>query len=173
MFSYEQATGLLGLSKKIIQNDKPVDSFNYHPKFPIFRDRKHLLCEEEKLFFLLQIDQSRKNNLKLTLHLQDDDSSLGLLRVDFNGRHRNPEGITDKVPEIFKPFAGIFIEESHIHYHVEGYGALEWAIPLGMDGSFSKKTFNTANDFESIFRAFSQKINLVTKVNITMQGQLV
>lgn len=172
MFSQEQTTLLLGLSKKVFKEKKPIDSLPYHPKFPISRERIDLVCEEENLFFLLQIDQSKKNQLKLTLHFQDDDSSIGLLRVDFNGRHRNPEGINDKVPDFFKPYAGKFIEESHIHYNIEGYNPLDWAVPLIADNSFDQKEFQTENDFESAFQAFAKRINLITKVNIVFQGQL-
>jgi hypothetical protein len=106
------------------------------------------------------------------LHFQEDEASIGLLRVDFNGRHRNPETITDKLPEVFKPYAGQWIEESHIHYFVEGYKPLAWALPLTADETFAIKTFNDISTIGEVLNEFGRKINLKTELTTTIQTVL-
>ncbi|MBI5747739.1 MAG: hypothetical protein HZA00_01350 [Nitrospinae bacterium] len=111
--------------------------------------------------------------MKMTLHFQEEDASIGLLRVDFNGRHPNPEIANDKVPDIFKSFAGQWLEESHIHYFVEGYKPLAWAIPLKADNTFSVKDFSNTSEFGNILQVFGNKINLKTVLEIKFQMQLI
>ncbi|MFO0794648.1 MAG: hypothetical protein U0586_11375 [Candidatus Brocadiaceae bacterium] len=111
--------------------------------------------------------------MKLTLHFQEEDASIGLLRADFNSRHKNPEIENDKVSDIFKPYAGQWLEESHIHYFVEGYKPLAWAIPLKADNTFTVKDFTNISEFGNIFRVFGNKINLQTILEISIQRQLI
>ena len=144
----------------------------YSPTIPI-DDRLYLASrEEEDLSFFLEISQSAKRLLKLTLHFQEKDASIGLLRVDFNGRHRNPEIANDRVPSAFQPFAGQWIEESHIHYFVEGYKQLSWAIPLKVDDSFPIKKFDEISEIGSVIVEFGRRINLQTEITTTIQTAL-
>jgi len=107
------------------------------------------------------------------LHHKEEDASIGLLRVDFNGRHKNPEIENDKVPNDFKPYAGKWIEESHIHYFIEGYKPLSWAMPLTADATFPVKNFTNQNQIGSIIQTFIKKINLQTQLTITIQTSIV
>ena len=173
MITQQQADYLLALSKHIIEGDAVLERKMYSPSFPI-DDRIYMVSKADDEFsFFLEITQSSKKNLKLTLHFQEKDASIGLLRVDFNGRHPNPEIANDKVPDIFKPFAGQWLEESHIHYFIEGYKPLSWAIPLKADNTFSVKDFTDASELGNIFRVFGNKINLQTVLEISIQRQLI
>ncbi len=103
----------------------------------------------------------------MTLHHQEDQSNIGLLRVDYNGKHKNPETVTDKVPEFLHPYAGKWFDyhEHHIHYYVEGYPALAWAAPL-KDVDFGQKSIHNPHDIVNAFYYFAEEINLVTRVTI-------
>jgi len=146
-----------------------LSKFDYYPTIPV-SDRLYLASKEEKdLTFFIEITQSAKRLLKLTLHFQEDDANIGLLRVDFNGRHHNPETANDKVPMMLKKHTGEWIEESHIHYFVEGYKPLAWAIPLNDDNSFAVKSFNDIYDIGNVLGEFGRKINLQTQIRTTIQ----
>ncbi|MEJ5245217.1 MAG: hypothetical protein WHV28_05845 [Bacteroidota bacterium] len=165
MFSAEQAQYLLGLPKKVEQNGKLADKLVFDQPFP-FTFRYTLISpDDDEFVFLYDITQSSKNQFKLSLYILEDETKIGLLRVDYNGQHKNPEIITDKVPEIFHPFAGKFFDyhEHHIHYYVEGYKTtLDWALPLAND-EFPLKNISKPSDVINIFFSFNQIINLKTE----------
>ncbi len=172
MITQEQAEYLVSLPKYLVQDEAYLERFAYSPKPPI-DDRWYLASrEEEDILFFLDIFQSSKKLLKLTLHFQEDEASIGLLRVDFNGRHHNPETVTDKVPDKFKPYAGQWIEESHIHYFVEGYKPLAWALPLTADETFAIKTFDDVSAIGEVLNELGKKINLKTGLTVTIQTVL-
>ncbi len=112
-----------------------------------------------------------KNHLKLSLYLQDRDSTVGLLRVDFNGWHKNPEEVNEFVPQSCRPFAGQLLESNHIHYYVQGYKPLAWAVPLDED-PFPIKDLKDLSQFIPIFQAFGQRINLVSTISVQLQPTL-
>lgn len=169
MITQEQADYLLDLSKHIVEQDKYLDKKNYAPHLPI-DDRIYMASKEDDEFsFFLEIFQSVKKQLKISLHFQEDDASIGLLRVDFNSRHKNPELANDNIPEIFKSYAGKWIENSHIHYFIEGYKPLTWAIPLSDDKTFPIKDFTDSSQIGNIIQEFGKKINLKTQLIITVQ----
>jgi hypothetical protein len=177
MITKQQADYLLDLPKHIVEKVSKnetnlLDRKNYSPVLPI-NDRIYLASKVDDDFtFFLEIYQSSKMHLKITLHFQEEDASIGLLRIDFNGRHQNPENANENVPEIFKPYAGKWIEESHIHYFIEGYKPLNWAIPLTIDNSFPIKDFTDSSQIGSIIQAFGKKINLQTLLMITIQTNI-
>jgi len=139
MITKQQADYLPDLPKHIVEQDKFLDRKSYSPSLPL-EDRLYMASKSDDEFtFFLDIKQSSKQQLKITLHFQEEDASIALLRVDFNGRHLNPEIANDNVPAEFKPYAGKWIDESHIHYFVEGYKPLSWAIPLTVDDSYPVK----------------------------------
>ena len=169
MITIEQSNYLLGLSKKIEVDGRLRDKITFNQKFP-FQERYTLISPEESDFiFLYEIFQSPKNQFKLSLYLMDDDTKIGLLRVDFNGSaHENPHNINDKVPEILKPYAGrYFVQgEPHIHYYVEGFKTtLDWALPI-VDDSFPVKSVTSHNDVLEVFYNFNRIINLITEIQI-------
>lgn len=173
MITQQQANDLLALPKHIVEGDAALERKRYFLSFP-FNDRIYMVSKvDDEFSFFLEITQSSKKNLKLTLHFQEEDASIGLLRVDFNGRHKNPEIENVNVPDIFKPYAGQWLEENHIHYYVEGYKPLAWAIPLNVDNTFSVKEFTDTSELGNIFQVFGDKINLQTILEISIQRQLI
>lgn len=173
MITQQQADYLLGLPKHIVEGGEVLERKMYTFSFPI-DDKIYMASKADDEFtFFLEITQSPKKNLRLTLHFQEEDASIGLLRVDFNGRHKNPEIENDNVPDIFKSYAGRWLEENHIHYFVEGYKPLAWAIPLNVDNTFSVKEFTDTRELGNIFRVFGNKINLQTSLEISIQRQLI
>jgi len=123
---------------------------------------------------LVNIKESEKKSLKISLHHQDNSTQNGLLRVDFNGRHFNPVDITETVPETFRPFAGQWLDDyaGHIHYVVNGYKPLAWAIPLEVD-DFKVKELNGREDYTRTLNAFFQKINLKTVITFNHQMRII
>jgi len=171
MITLQQSQYLLDLPKHIVEDNNYVDRKSYTPTFPI-DDRIYLASKvDEEFSFFLAIWQSSKQQIKITLHFQEADASIPLLRVDFNGRHKNPETANDNVPDIFKSYSGRLLEESHIHYFVEGYKPLAWAIPLKVD-DFPIKDFADTSQVGSIIQAFCTRINLKTQLMITIQTSI-
>lgn len=122
--------------------------------------------------FFMDIKQSAKNKIKLTLHIQSDDLNIPLLRIDYGGTHKNPEESDWFVPSEFERFTGKAFDVStpHIHYYVEGYG-LKWAIPLSID-DFPVKRIQGIDDIKAAILAMAVVINLQTIINITIQDEV-
>jgi hypothetical protein len=177
MITKVQADYLLSLPKHVIEQvargeNRYLDSKRYTPKVPI-DDRIYLASRaEDEYTFFIEITQSSKNQFKLTLHLQEEDASIGLLRVDFNGRHKNPVIATDSIPEIFKNYADSWLQGSHIHYFFDGYKPLSWAIPLHHDSSFPIHEFNDPSQIGPIIINFGRRINLITELTVTIQTEI-
>lgn len=172
MLTQNEAKYLIELPKFVFENDSLIVKKILNYNIPI-NDRIYLIAENNiEYIFLLDITQSSKNYLKLTLHFQYDDLNIGLIRIDFNGRHKNPEIIKDNLPEIFKEYSGKWVEESHIHYYIEGYKPLAWAVPLTVDETFTIKTFFDDSNFIEIMQSFKNLINLKTELNINLQTTL-
>jgi hypothetical protein len=177
MITKTQADYLLNLPKHIIEQVsraevKYLERLNYVPTLPI-DERIYLASKQDDEFtFFLEITQSSKVDLKITLHLQEEDASIGLLRVDFNGRHHNPVIANEGIPELFRQFADAWIEESHIHYFFDGYKPLSWAIPLKSDPTFPIKDFTDTSQIGSIIQSFGKKINLLTVLMVSLQKDI-
>ena len=168
--SNEQAAYLIGLKKKIIYQDNAVNEITIDQTVP-FKQRFILISEEDGEYtFLWEIKQSPKDDIRISLHYQENESKIGLFRVDYNSGHKNPETILVDLPTIFKPYVGkeFTNEESHIHYHVNGYKMLAWAIPIG-DSEFKIKDIDENNVQENIIHAikeFAAIINIETEIKI-------
>ena len=123
---------------------------------------------------LVSIRESEKKSLKISLHHQDNSTQNGILRIDYNGRHSNPVDITQSVPEKFKPYAGLWLDKyaGHIHYVVNGYKPLAWAIPLE-DDDFPVKQLTGQKEYIDILKAFFAKINLKTTITYKQQMRLI
>ena len=115
--------------------------------------------------FLMQITQSAKNSVKMSLHLQSNNLKIGLFRVDYVGTHKNPEEVTKDVPSNFLPYRGQIIRGSHIHYYVQGYNQLEWAIPIEMTDYSCKKITEFQESIVEAIECFAETIHLNTKLN--------
>src|SRR5690554_4523378 len=162
--SNEHAEYLLSLPKKIVEKDKLLDTLIINQVFP-FSLRYELVSEQDDEFtFLLEIQQSKKNSIRVSFHHQENDSKIGLLRVDYNSGHKNPEGINEFLPDRFHPYVGKYFDnhEHHIHYYIQGYKSLAWAIPLDVDDFEIKEINDDANfnsTFADIIQLFARTIN--------------
>ena len=166
IISNEQSEYLIQLKKKVLQNDVALEQLTINQEFPMHL-RFELISEEDDDFsFLWEITQSSKNDIRISLHFQEDESKIGLFRVDYNSGHRNPETASDKLPQRFLPFVGKWFsnDESHVHYHVEGYKPLAWAVPIE-DSEMTTKEIadtNTNEKLSSAIQEFAKIINLET-----------
>ena len=116
----ELAEYLIGLDKYIIQNGEIANTFFMEILYPMSFRLTLSAPEDLDQNLFLDIKESEKKTLKISLHHQDNSTQNGLLRIDFNGRHLNPVDIIPTVPEIFISFAGQWLDdyEGHIHYVV-------------------------------------------------------
>lgn len=168
MFTYEEAQELIKLPKKVEINGELQNLLTFEQPIPFIK--KYMLLSESNfnVSFLYDIKQSKKFLLKLTLYFMDDETKIGLVRVDYNGQHDNPVEIKNSVPSVFHKYAGKHFDynEHHIHYYVEGYKTtLDWAIPL-IEDSFPTKEINSNEDILMAFYNFNELINLKTTFNI-------
>ncbi len=134
----------------------------------MMRLRYDLVSDDEEFSFMLQIHQSSKNLVRISLHCQDEDSKIGLIRFDYNAGHINPEVASPTVPDDVKKYAGkIFADdEHHVHIHVEGYKSLSWAVPMQdmTEVALEMRDDHIADDFENALQEFLRIINVETKV---------
>lgn len=161
----ELADYLLGLDKYVLVNDAPAWNYDLIIKYPL-KFRLALSAPDDlDQVLLVDIKESDKKSFKISVHHQDNSTQSGLLRVDFYSRHLNPSEVLATVPAKFTPFAGQWLDEydGHIHYVVDGYKPLAWAIPLEFD-DFPVRELTSREDYPKLFNAFFQKINLKTEI---------
>ena len=121
---------------------------------------------EEELLFRLHIWNSKKIKLKLTCH--HDAENIGLLRLDYHGGHKNPDKISEFVPEQLHPYIGFRFPRNmpHIHLYVQDYD-LNWAMPL-VEHEFPVKDVKSYRDIEKAIRCFQKEISLKTRLIIQL-----
>jgi len=114
--------------------------------------------------FLVQIKSNKKKTFSISLHNQENKSKEGLIRIDYNSGHKNPEYINSFVPTIALPYQGYWFEnESHMHIFVEGFKELAWAIPLSIS-TFKIKDISNDMEYENAIREFMNAINNTTQI---------
>lgn len=156
MFSNELAAKLIKLPKLIDGGTKTINLLDEKTRFVLTN------TDEPEYVFLFEICSHKKITFKISLHNQEDNTKEGLMRVDYKGGHKNPEGINIFVPDIVKPYIGYFFQnEPHIHIYVEGFKDLAWAVPLPVF-NFPVLDINNTDDFRSAIKAFADQINIVT-----------
>ena len=162
----EQVDYLLALPKRVEKNGVLEETITFDQQIPFQQRYKLKSPIDDSYTFLYNIDQSAKNYLKLTLHFMDNETKIGLLRIDFNGQHQNPEEIVAELPEDLNPYAGKLFtySEPHIHFYVEGYKPMVWAKPLEND--FPVQKIISPADVVSAFFAFNKMIQLETRFKI-------
>lgn len=161
MLTNDEVLYLLGL-KKSLENNKKILVKNR-------KTRLELISPDDKnVKFWVELTRNEKILLKTSIHHLETNHHVGLLRIDYKGSHKNPEIVTDKVPEIVKPYAGLYIIEPHIHIYVEGYNDLAWAIPLN-DDDFKIKILKDVYDIISLLTEFAKKINLEINQEIKIE----
>lgn len=170
----ELAEYLIGLEKFVIQNGAITNTFLMNVGYPMSFRLTLSAPDDLDQSLMIDIKESEKKSLKISLHHLDNSTQDGLLRVDYNGRHFNPVNILPTVPEIFRPFAGQWLDDyaGHIHYVVDGYKSLAWAIPLESD-DFPVKKLDGREDYTRTLNAFFQKINLKTTITFNHQMRII
>ena len=160
MFSNELALKLIKLPKSMVGGTSIINLSNEKTRFALYN------LNEPEYEFLFEITCNRKITFKISFHTQENNSREGLIRIDYKGGHKNPESITDYVPEIAKPYVGYFFQnEPHIHLYVEGFKDLAWAVPL-KEYNFPVLDINNTDDFINAISAFAKEINLVSPLTI-------
>lgn len=162
MLTNEEVEYLLKLDKSLYDPRQVIDLKEKKNRLilisPIDNDYK----------FWMEITSNTKINFKTSIHHLESESFVGLLRIDFKGRHQNPIEIKSTLPENLKKYAGKWFDlnEPHMHIFVEGYKPLVWAIPLS-DTDFEPKEIKDVNDISDLICSFASRINL--KSNLLIQ----
>ena len=164
-FTAAEAEVLRRLPKKTREASVVID-------LSVRKTRIDLYAPREPLHdFFIEITRSNKVAFMISLHHQHEPSHEGLLRIDYRGGHQNPVEVTSDVPPLIATFAGrLFIDEAHIHYPVDGYPSLAWAVPLTTVVPALPTIENTA-EIGTAISAFAQLINL-SMVSITFKNTL-
>ena len=170
----ELAEYLIGLDKYVVQNGEIVNTLFIDIQFPMNFRLTLSAPDDLDQNLLVDVKESEKKSLKISIHHQDISTQNGLLRIDYNGRHFNPIDIIPTVPEIFRSFAGQWLDDytSHIHYVINGYKPLAWAIALELD-EFPVKELSEREDYTRMLNAFFQKINLKTSITFNHQMRII
>ena len=165
----KEADDLIALPKNIVSNGAIQKRHVISQKFPL-RIRMEMTSDQSDDFcFLWQIKQSKKNTLRMSFHCQENDSKIGLMRLDYGSGHKNPEKLNEFVPEKFIPFKGEWFtnDTAHVHYHVQGYKSLAWALPIENTEFEVKNLYNNElinKNISHIIMQFAKMINLKTKI---------
>lgn len=160
MFSNALAQKLINLPKEI---EGGFTTINLNDE----KSRLYLKnIDEPQYNFLLEVSANKKISFKVSFHSQEDNTKVGLIRIDYKGGHKNPETITSEVPDLLKPYVGYwFTNEPHIHIYVEGYNNLAWAAPLNVY-NFPILDINNFDDFAAALNSFSREINITSPFNV-------
>lgn len=167
--TYEEALKLVHLPKWVIdEKGEKIDQLTLEQKYPM-QFRLHLVSDEEYTReYLLDVKQSAKMGIRINFQLMDK-ANWGLARLDYNSNHKNPDELTDKVPEAFHNHVGeLFIQRSHLHFHVEDFPPLAWALPLEETEITAKQVADAsmASDFIDAFNSFASYLNIQTTITI-------
>ena len=169
-FTFKQAQDLIKTPKVILESDsKTVCTFKHIDCTPGLHENITLRSQDEEFLFLWTINRSSKELIKLSLHVLEKDSHVGIFRVDYvsnDSVHPNPKIVTVDVPDKLKPFAGKDIFGPHAHFNIAGYKNLQWAIPLN-DLDFSVKSIvNEQNhiDAGAAIKCFAKYTNITTPI---------
>lgn len=158
MITQAQAQYLLELPKEIIKGGNSLNLLNERIRLTLVSP------DDDEWEFLINISNNTKKVFKISFHHQENNTYEGLLRIDYNGGHRNPETINAFVPDILKPYVSYWFEnEAHIHFFVEGYKDLAWAMPLKDYGDFIVPNIESAEDYSKAVVEFGKHTNIITK----------
>lgn len=165
MYSNEEAEHLIGLPKEV-DGLRSIDLSNSQTRLSL------IAPNAPEYIFLAEITLNKKIDFKVSLHHQENSACIGLLRIDYRGRHTNPESDSPSLPSKFKPYIGTTfgINEPHMHCYVAGYKPLAWALPLTA-GIFP--VLQIANDADKInaILQFVKKINVTS--HLTVQSSII
>lgn len=161
MLTNQEAKYLLDLEKNLLNPDQIVDLGNKSNTLEL------VSYQDSDYLFRLDITTNRKIILKTSIHHMESKSFIGLIRIDFKGGHHNPTEILHSLPEFLKPYVDKWFNPAkpHMHFYVEGYKPLAWAMPLA-DTDFPTKDITNQADLNDLITNFANKINLKSKINI-------
>lgn len=173
MISIDVVEQMMQIAKRVFFDD----DFKRHYRVDIDESVKNRIpiasVPDAEYEFFLEIKQSAKKRLKVTLHFQNIDGPLPLLRIDYGGFHKNPEYANEHVPERFRLFCGqaFDLNTPHIHYFVQGYG-LNWALPL-IEDEFPVKSISARSDIMDAIQGMARLIKLETELEISFHEEAV
>lgn len=161
MLTNQEAKYLLELEKTLENPKQVVDLRNKSNTLELISH------QDSDYKFRIDITTNHKIILKTSIHHMESQSFVGLMRIDFKGGHHNPPVILESLPEYLKPYADKWFEvtEPHIHFYVEGYKPLAWAMPL-QDSDFPIKDIKHQSDINELITNFAEKVNLKSKIDI-------
>lgn len=161
MFSNDEAEQLIKLPKII--------NGNGYVNLSDERNRLALSCSDTPEYsFIIEITSNKKIEFKVSIHHQEHNSFIGLLRVDYKGGHQNPLNADGLLPDRFKPYIAKKFEfdEPHIHCYVAGpYRPLAWALPLDVLG-FPVLNVDSPKKIAQAIHSFAQEINVRSPLTI-------
>lgn len=164
MFTQEKAKYLLELPKRIMGNNCRIDLRAAKSRINLYSP------DDDQWKFITEILSNKKITFRISLHHQEHNAKEGLLRIDFKSGHKNPDTVNSFVPAFLKLYAGKWLQnESHIHFFVESYRNLVWAMPLKDYDKFPIKDINSYPDFSKAIRCFAKEINFISELKI--QGE--
>ena len=164
---FEEAQNLIKLPKWVVdENGEIVKSMTIEQQFPM-RFRLHMVSAfDQNKGFVLDVKQSEKFGIRLNFQVMDN-ANWGLARLDYNSNHKNPEVLTEDVPQMFHTHVGeLFVMKAHLHYHVEGYPQLAWALPLDETEITTKDVSYNAmlQGFVDAFHSFMVYLHVQTQI---------
>lgn len=162
MFTRTQVEYLLRLPKELENKGQLVVDLAKN------KNRFHLVSpDDDDWEFLVDITNNKRISFRISFHHQEDTTKEGLLRIDFKSGHRNPDIANEFVPDFLHPYVGYWFDnEAHIHFFVEGYKELAWAMPLKDYKKFTVLDIDSYEDFSNAVLEFAKEINLKSHLNI-------
>lgn len=171
--TFKEVQDLIAKPKKLVADDGHlIDSYYLEQNVPFNVELNLTDTETRKLKFRINVTQSQKVGYKISFHMMDTNGYIGLSRLDINGlAHTNPKEVTDKVPNFLKPHASERIDTSHLHFYVEDYETLAWALPLVDVNNenikdISTTTTNLSVDIVKALRGFLSYVNVKTEITV-------
>ncbi len=166
---FKEALELVKLPKWVVDEEGDiVEEYTMDQEFPM-RKRLNLVNKDGmKREFVLDVKQSEKYGIRLNFQVMDD-MNWGLARLDYNSNHKNPDILMGDVPEMFHAHvAELFVNKAHLHYHVDGYPQLAWALPLDETEIATKDVTDDdmTHGFVDAFYSFVNYLNVKTRITI-------
>ena len=166
---FKEAQELVKLPKWVVDEDgEIVEELTIDQEFPMRRRLNLANRDGVKREFVLDVKQSEKFGIRLNFQMMDD-MNWGLARLDYNSNHKNPDTLTEDVPEMFHSHvAELFVGKAHLHYHVDGYPQLAWALPLDETEIATKDVTedDMTQGFVDAFNSFVSYLNVQTRITI-------
>ncbi len=160
MITQEQAVYLLALQKVL------KDTHTSEIVLKNERTNLDLMSPEDRKWeFKVQYYSNKRVSFKISIHHLETNTNIGLMRVCYNSGHKNPEIASTRVPDFLKPFAGASLDDSHIHFFVQGYKDLAWALPL-KSHDFPAKKITSYDEYMEAVKSFNKAINLISPISI-------